>query len=274
MITVTIVGSGGATPYQARTTAMLVVDAAGARALIDCGSGASHRIAEAGIAASSIDALFFTHFHADHCIDFPVFVMTSYLAGRRAPLRIYGPSGVGRFVDLMLKELFPYISKLVSALTEVPFEVIVEELAPEAEVVLEGLHVKAGAAKHSVPSLCYRFDTATESVAVSGDTEATSTVVALAKDCRLLIHECPFPVHMGRIPDHTQASEVGVIANEACAGAVLLTHLFEEVVGHEQEMIEAVRAAFAGQIVIAEDLMTLTVDGPNIVVGGVGEPTR
>lgn len=265
MINVTLLGSGGATPYKARTTAMLVVEAEGVRALVDCGSGASLRIAEADIAASSIDALFLTHLHADHCIDFPVFVMTSYLAGRRAPLAVYGPKGIDRFVAVMFEELFPYIPKLVGALTDAPFELHVRELRAGERVDIGGLRLTAGAAKHSVPSLCYRFDTEMESVLVSGDTEATDTVAALARGCQLLIHECPFPVHMGRIPDHTQASEVGVIAAEAGVTAVVLTHLFEEVVGHESALKEAVSSVFPGEVLIGEDLMTVAVDRSSVV---------
>jgi ribonuclease BN (tRNA processing enzyme) len=239
---------------------MLVAEANGSRLLVDCGSGATLRISEADIPVGKIDAVLFTHFHADHCIDFPVFAMTSYLAGRTAPLTVYGPTGVARFVEMMFDQLFPYIPTLVSGLTGAPWDLVVKEVTPGGKFRIGAFSIQAGAAKHSVPSLCYRLDTGDEAMAVSGDTEATNVVADLARGCQLLVHECPFPVHMGHIPDHTQASDVGTIAARAGVSAVLLTHLFEDVVGHEEEMEQAIRRNYSGRIIFGADLMTLRLD--------------
>jgi len=268
MILIKMLGTGGATPYGARTTPMLLLECEGHSSLVDCGSGATLRLGQAGVEARSVDSLWFTHFHADHCVDFPVFVLTSYVGGafRDKPLRIFGPAGTKRFVTVMLEELFPYIPKLISGISGVKFELAVEEVAPGQRVDLGRSSVRVGNARHSVPAVCYRFETDTEAVTVSGDTEFAPSVAELAEGSRLLIHECPFPVHMGAVPDHTQASEVGRVAADAHVGAVVLTHLFQEVVGHEEEMKDAIRKAFAGEVIVGRDLMTITVAGQNLEI--------
>lgn len=266
MITATMLGTGGATPYKTRTTPMLVVSAGEANVLVDCGSGATLRLAEAEINSGSIDCVLFTHFHADHCVDFPVFVLTSYLAGRIKPLKVFGPVGARKFVNTMLDDLFPYIRKLVGAITEKEFVISVEEVTPGCMIPLKGAEVRVGEAKHSVPAICFRFQTNEESLSISGDTEFSEKVIELATGSQVLIHECPFPIRMGRIPDHTGASDVGEVALRARVGMLVLTHLFEEVVGEEKEMQAAIETNFSGKIIFGEDLMRIRIDGEVIKI--------
>nr|MBC8374659.1 MBL fold metallo-hydrolase [FCB group bacterium] len=266
MIAATILGSGGATPYKARTTPMLTISSENASVLVDCGSGATIRLAEAGINTNSIDSLLFTHFHADHCVDFPVFVLTSYLAERRKPLKVLGPIGTKEFVKIMLDDLFPYIKRLVGAITGKEFEIIVEELEAGQVLAIEELEVHVEDTIHSVPALCYHFQTKDGSIAVSGDTEYSEKVIAMATDSDVLIHECPFPPSMGTIPDHTTATQVGEVASKAGVKTLVLTHLFEEVVGEEDDISQAIQANFSGEIVFAEDLMSVKVSGKKTTV--------
>ena len=264
MIEVTLLGSGGATPYLQRTTPMIALNVNTDIILFDCGSGATQRLAQAGIKAGSLNSLFFTHFHADHCVDFPIIVLTSYLEGRNAPLKVYGPKGTISFVELMLNDLFSYIPRLISNILEVEFKIDVFEVEPLQTIQFHNYIVKVGAAKHSANSLCYRVDTGIESVAFSGDTEYSQDVINIAHDCNLLIHECPFPENFGATPGHTSPSQVGQIAKKANANSVVIIHLFEEVLGNEDQMRNEIQKNFDGEVIIGEDLMKLRVDGINI----------
>lgn len=267
MIQITFLGTGGATPYKGRTTPMLAVAANSHSMLFDCGSGATLRLAECEIKAGSIQSLFFTHFHADHCVDFPVFVLTSYLGGRVEPLKVFGPKGTRRFVRTMLEDLFPYIPKLIKGITGTPFTIEVDELGTNEVRNFEGVVVTAACVVHSVPALAYRVSTEREVICISGDTEYSEEVIRLAQASQILVHECPFPVAMGKVPDHTTAQQVGEVAGAARVNTLVLTHLFEEVVGGEAEMKRAIGEHFEGKVVFGKDLMRLRVDGAEVTFG-------
>jgi len=161
----------------------------------------------------------------------------------------------------MFNELFAYIPKLIASITDKPFKMEVEELTPGQVVQLGDAAVKNALAKHNVPALCFRIETSQEAVTISGDTEFSDEVINLAKGSQVLVHECPFPVHMGAIPGHTTAEEVGRVAAEAGVRNLVLTHLFEEVVGHEREMKEAIATHFTGVVLMGQDLMRISVKG-------------
>lgn len=259
MIRVILLGSGGAVPYADRTTTMMMTVVNNIPLLFDCGTGAGIRIAQAHINTAALGGIFLTHFHADHCVDFPCVVLASYLSGRTEALPVCGPQGVKAFVHTMMDELFPYIQRLVKNVTGA--EVILKVAEVEEGVVLEGngWTVTAGKAKHGVPALCYKIHTPHESVVMSGDTEPSEDLVALARNAELLLHECPFPDSIGFAPGHTLPSELGPIAAKAHVKCVVLTHLFEEVLGHEAEMVDTIKKSFPGEVVVGTDLLEMLV---------------
>ena len=164
----------------------------------------------------------------------------------------------------MLDELFSYIPRLISNITNTEFSIEVNELSPNDSVVFGTSVVHASAAKHGVPAFCYRFETITESVTISGDTEFSEDVIEASRGSSLLIHECPFPSQIGATPGHTTPHQVGIVANEAKVECVVLTHLFEEVMGFEDQIRQDVKVSYPGRVVIGEDLMKIVVERENI----------
>lgn len=61
------------------------------RVMIDTGPGASVGFDKTGADFSDLDAIAFTHLHADHAVDFPSFIKGSYFLDRNAPLVVFGP---------------------------------------------------------------------------------------------------------------------------------------------------------------------------------------
>lgn len=63
----TFIGSGSAFVSKEKNwQSNAVLESGNNRLLIDCGSDVRHALADAGIKPQSIDAIFITHFHADH----------------------------------------------------------------------------------------------------------------------------------------------------------------------------------------------------------------
>jgi len=46
--------------------------------LVDCGSGVTQRLFQAGVSSANIDALVLTHLHSDHVIDFYQLIISSW----------------------------------------------------------------------------------------------------------------------------------------------------------------------------------------------------
>ena len=70
--------------------------------LVDAGPGVERRLAAAHLPIDGVTALFVTHLHSDHTLGYPDLIFTSWVMGRRTPLRVYGPPGLkamthGRF---------------------------------------------------------------------------------------------------------------------------------------------------------------------------------
>ena len=70
--------------------------------LVDCGSGVTQRLHQLKVSSADIDALFFTHLHSDHAVDFYQLIISSWHSYRTKPWKIYGPKGTKKFVNKIL----------------------------------------------------------------------------------------------------------------------------------------------------------------------------
>ena len=65
-IVVTLLGTGSLIPEVERFGPSILLQAGNQTLIFDVGRGAYQRLAQVGVAASQVDAIFLTHFHADH----------------------------------------------------------------------------------------------------------------------------------------------------------------------------------------------------------------
>ena len=59
-----------------------------AKLLIDCGSGVTQRLLQAGFKGADIDYIFITHLHSDHIIDLYQLIISSWHQYRKKPWKI------------------------------------------------------------------------------------------------------------------------------------------------------------------------------------------
>ena len=86
-------GTGGSVPSARRGLPALLVRRGGERLLFDCGEGTQRQLLRS-VGLPEVDAVFLTHFHADHWLGLPGMLKTFDLRAREAPLTIYGPPGL------------------------------------------------------------------------------------------------------------------------------------------------------------------------------------
>jgi ribonuclease Z len=242
-------GTGGSVPSARRSTASVLISRGGERLLFDCGEGTQRQM-QRSIGLTQVDAIYLTHFHADHILGLPGLLKSYDLTDRETPLTIYGPAG--------LRDLFAVLKPIVGRLH---FELGLVELAPGETVAHDGYEIQPFEAAHGTRANGYalveherpgRFDLEAakrlgvpegpafaalqrgeevegsggavrpedvvgatrpgRTVVLTGDTSPSPATVAAAADAELLIHDASFAEEEAQRAAETGHSTVGQAA--------------------------------------------------------------
>ncbi len=112
--------------------------------LFDCGEGAQQQMMRART-GFTVDAIFITHWHADHYLGVPGLLQTMSFMGRTEPLKIYGPRWVHEFVE--------YVEGI--SRTPLGFALQPRELSDGMVVSFDGYTIRAFANRHNTLGLGY-----------------------------------------------------------------------------------------------------------------------
>lgn len=243
---VTFLGTGSAMPTGERYQTGLVVadDERDRRVLVDCGSGVLHRLQQSGVGYENVSTVLLTHHHLDHVADLLPLLKARWLAGEEY-LEVVGPTGTKALVDGLL-DVHEYLQDRV--------DLRVREVG-EYEFEVAGFDVEGFETRHSMTCLAYRFG---DQFTFSGDSEAFEGLANFASGCAVLAHDCSFPdeVDVDNHPTPTQLGEA--LANSGAEiGRVLLTHLYPHTEGKHEAMLSSIEAVYDGEVVFADDLLTL-----------------
>jgi ribonuclease Z len=274
---ITLLGTGCPVVSPRRYGAGTLVECGGLKLLVDIGSGITQRLVEAGSSGAEIDALLITHIHSDHLVDLYQFIISSWHQSRDRPQVIYGPPGIGKLVDDHMKawreerELRIAFEKRTSTAA---FEIEVIEFEDDGELFgHEGLTVSAVRVEHApIPhAFGFVFEADGRKAVLSGDTKRCEALMEAAKGADVIVHEVfdhgrdpvprgtQSPETMPQVTSyHTLSTEVGEIAGEAGAGALILTHIVPPS-ADPARLIEHARAGFDGFVAVGEDLMAIDV---------------
>lgn len=148
MIDLAFLGTGGTLPMPDRALSSLYIRVGGRAAVIDCGEGTQISIMRLGWGIRNIEAILFTHFHADHCSGLPGLLLAIAKAKREEPLHLYGPTGLERTVS-SLRVIAPCLT----------YPIVFHEMAPAqpGNFRLLGMEVTPFAARHEMLCLGYDF---------------------------------------------------------------------------------------------------------------------
>jgi ribonuclease Z len=136
-------GTAGSIPTARRGLPALLIRRGGERILLDCGEGTQRQLVSS-VGLADLDAVFLTHFHADHWLGLPGLLKTFDLRGRDRPLAIYGPLGLSDLLALALRTA-----------GRVRFELELIELEPGAALGRNGYEIAAVEVAHRGPALAY-----------------------------------------------------------------------------------------------------------------------
>jgi ribonuclease BN (tRNA processing enzyme) len=276
---------GGPGPGRTRRMTSHVILSNGAAYVVDCGLGVTNQLARAGVEFGKLRAIFITHHHPDHNIEYGPLLVIGWIVGMPLTVRAYGPPPLKQMTADFLRFAKTTVDFWAEDFKIKPLEVVEVTEVSAAGSVMQDDNVKVTAAvvEHPPvrPALAYRFDFHDRSIAFSGDTAPLEAVAQLAKGADVLVHEAMyvpaverfvrdriaagFPVKFDAFmahmkADHSPVEDVGRIAQQAGVKTLVLSHLTPPAPPDsisEDTWRAPVEKHFKGEIVIAHDMMVV-----------------
>jgi ribonuclease BN (tRNA processing enzyme) len=215
-VKLTVVGCSGSGPGPKSPASCYLVEHDGFRLLLDLGNGAFGPLQNYADPAS-IDALFLSHLHADHCLDAAPFVVWHRYAGPspRAVVPLYAPVGAERRIALAydddgdgVTDVFDFVPVGPGSFALGPFTVTLARTV------------------HPVECYAIRLSAGGRSMVYTGDTGPSAGIVELARGADVLLAEAAHPPGPGLpVGLYLTGREAGEHAAAAEVGRLLLTHI-------------------------------------------------
>ncbi len=283
---VTLLGTGCPVAHPRRAGPATLVEAGGARVLIDCGSMVAQRLLAAGTRGAEIDALLVTHLHSDHLVDFYQLVVSSWHQGRARPWVVHCPETV---IPVIEGEMRAWAEEraLRVAFEKRPtasgLEVACHALAEGVPVRFGALEVTPVLVDHGPvrPAFGFVCRAGGRTAVISGDTRPSEVLIGAGRGTDLLVHEVFIHREMTPVVGrrsaatiaavasyHTLSSEVGEVARRMRARALALTHFVPPEFDRAALMRE-VAETYDGPILIGEDLMSFDLAAGEVACGGL-----
>lgn len=292
-LNVVMCGTGSPLAAEGRAAACTAILAGGHFFLVDAGPSSAHNLGVWRMPLERLDGILLTHFHSDHIGDVGETVTQSWIAGRKAPLPVYGPQGVDRVVagfqeayalDRGYRVLHhdpanmpPDAGMLAARTVNLPGP-------DEAAVVFDqdGLRVTAFRVDHTpvAPAYGYRFDFGGRSVVVSGDTKPVDNLVRQSKGASVLVAEALATQIVERVSKgiseggnarlgkmshdileyHTSPKQAIEMARDAGVEALVLTHLVPAPRNRVMEwmFLRGTDGIWSGEVILAKDGMLIS----------------
>jgi ribonuclease Z len=257
-LAVVTVGTGSPLPDKSRAGPSTLIAAGDHLYLVDTGIDCARNLLLWKVPLAKIDGILITHLHSDHIGELGEIRLQTWVAGRKTPLKVYGPPGIERVVA-GFNEAYAiddgYRTKHhgaamlpPDAVALVPVVITIPPASTTAQVLDQNaLKVTAIRVHHdpATPAYGYRFDFAGRSVTVSGDTIMDRDLANAAQGTDVLVHEALQPQMVGIMHDamiangrprpakimhdipgyHTSPVDAAKIANAAHARLLVYTHL-------------------------------------------------
>ncbi|OTG92381.1 MBL fold metallo-hydrolase [Acinetobacter sp. ANC 3832] len=249
--------------------------------VIDAGYGASYRLLEAKVPLKNIKAIFITHLHSDHILDYPALLMNSWLSSLDHEIKVYGPKGTKEMTDNLLKAYNVDIKLRYEDEGREPLSNFLKVYEfDEGDVYKdENVTVTAKRVPHKPfkmgEAFAFKFDTAKQQkIVFSGDTNYYPPFAKFAQHADILVHEVAHADGIDRlakrmgygpsfrdavIAHHITPQDVGKTATNAKVKQLVLSHIVP--VGDpdltDDVWKKDVGAFYQGEITVGKDGMII-----------------
>lgn len=213
----TILGNNGPVPAAGGACSGYLIQEGDSKILIDCGNGVLANLLKY-TGYDELDAIILTHLHSDHISDMMVLRYGIQIRMNRGtmekPVKVYAPDEpVDEYGRLVNEKVFD-----VSAIDE--------------NLILKFGNLKFSFKEMRHPVKCFgvSVENAERKFVFSGDTSWNEDIISFANGADLLMLDAGLLARdkkSDNVP-HLTAGECGIIAREAGAGKLLLTHFWPD----------------------------------------------
>jgi ribonuclease BN (tRNA processing enzyme) len=217
------IGSGDAFSSGGRFQACFALEGGDEPLLIDCGATTLTALKRQQIDPASIGWIVVSHLHGDHFGGLPWLILDGQFAGRTRPLVIAGPPGLERRLHAAFEALYPG-----AADAERPYELRLLELPERTPTELGPAVITAFEVVHGGGATPYalRVQYGGATIAYSGDTEWTDTLIEVARGADLFVCECNF--FDKQVPGHLNYRTLAARRDQLDCQRIVLTHMSQE----------------------------------------------
>ncbi len=256
----TVLGSAASSPGPGQACAGYLVEGGHAHVLLDCGNGVLSNLAGV-IDPLTLDALLITHGHPDHVVDiYALQALIRYAPeGPVDPLELYLPSGLFERMTCLLSE---------RGAKEFAAAFIAHDLCDGEPVTVGGLTITPHGVDHGTETFAFVVTDGDVKLCYSSDTLPGPRILEAARGCDLLLAEATLPEKYAGVAPHMTAAEAGILARDAEAGALVLTHVWPT--NDRAKMLAAAGEVFDGPVSVAREFDTYEVLPASETTGGTG----
>jgi len=171
--------------------------------------------------------VFVSHLHGDHFGGLPFLILDGQFSRRTSPLTVAGPPGISQRLTDTMECLFPGSSR-----TPRRFDIRAIEIEPGATTTVAGVGVTAWEVNHpsGAPALALRLGLDGKTIAYTGDTAWTDTLLECSAGADLLIAEAYY--RDKNIPYHLRLSDLHAHREQLTAKRIVLTHMSADMLDH------------------------------------------
>jgi len=252
-----VLGSGSCLVAQKRTSSGYLIETSDSLVMLDTGTGTTKTMREKGFSTRELDAIVNTHRHPDHVSDLVPIIQDKVVRSfseEEPNLTLYGPEDHIHYVkDRMHHEMREHWEDFNE---KFGFRIDVKELNKTDEIA--GLKVESFYAEHGPEDFnCVSLKLSEEkTVFFTGDTDYFEGLAENASGADMIVADCSKPDEL-KSEGHMTPSECAKVAQKADVETLVLSHLYPE--AEESDIAEKASEIFKGEIIVAEDLMTLEV---------------
>jgi len=264
--------------------------------LIDCGEGTQRQIKKAGINPCKLTKILISHWHGDHILGIPGLLQTLALNNYSKTLKIYGPKGTKRYMDMLLN-MFIFVGSINIEIIELTNGKFFENKSIEitSQEVKHGRHALAYAIKEKdklninidklkklgikpgphlrdlkegknirfnkkvIKAKEYTTFRKGKKISIILDTSYLEILAKFAKDSDVIIAESTYASDMNNKAkeyDHLTAQQAATIAKKAKTKQLYLTHISQRYEHNENLILKEAKKVFK-DTKLAEDFMKI-----------------
>jgi ribonuclease Z len=288
-IALTFLGTSNAIPTSLRNHPAILLQWNNETILFDCGEGTQRQFKHAKINPCKLTRIFLTHLHGDHALGLPGLLETLEMSEYSKTLKIYGPEGTRRHLQL-LQQIYGKFN-IKHEVYEMPTEVDEKEFAIENSPMDHNISTyaysfiikdkfrlqKAKIKKLKLPNSPIlgdlqkgkdivwdgkkikakdvTYEEKGKKVAIVMDTKMNNNAVKLAQDADILICESTYAEREKDYAEkykHLTASQAATIAKKAKAKQLILTHIAQRYEHNLKEIEKEAKKVFKSTKIVKD----------------------